>query len=118
MPNVMRNIPPVNDLLDLPPLRSLVERANRSVVVSGVRRFLDNLRVDLANRATDMGVPGAQELAERIAEWIIQEEQLTLRPVINATGVLLHTGLGRAPLAQEALDAMQANASGYASVEL
>ncbi|MCP3695829.1 MAG: L-seryl-tRNA(Sec) selenium transferase, partial [Planctomycetaceae bacterium] len=61
---------------------------------------------------------GASELAERIAAWILVEEIPTLRPVLNATGILLHTGLGRAPLAAEAIEAMGEIAAGYASVEL
>jgi L-seryl-tRNA(Ser) seleniumtransferase len=57
-------------------------------------------------------------LAERIAEWIVDEQRPALRPVINATGVLLHTGLGRAPLAEAAITAIADVARDYASVEL
>jgi L-seryl-tRNA(Ser) seleniumtransferase len=57
-------------------------------------------------------------LAERIAEWIQHDGRPTLRPVINATGILLHTGLGRAPLAREALQAITDVASGYSNLEL
>ena len=63
-------------------------------------------------------VPSPSELAERIAEWIARAEQPALRPVINATGVLLHTGLGRAPLAEEARQAVSEMTAGYASVEI
>jgi L-seryl-tRNA(Ser) seleniumtransferase len=58
------------------------------------------------------------ELAETIADWILTEEQLPLRPVVNATGILLHTGLGRAPLPQPAIDAISKVTAGYASVEI
>jgi len=118
MSNVFRNIPSVNELLDSPPLRQLVERANRNAVVSGVRRFLDNLRNDLQTAAADIKVPHPSELAERIAQWIVSEETPNLRPVINATGILLHTGLGRAPLAESALQAVAEVARGYASLEV
>jgi L-seryl-tRNA(Ser) seleniumtransferase len=118
MSNVLRNIPSVNELLESPPLKSLVQRVNHSTVVSGVRRFLDNLRTEAQTKATAMGIPTAGELAERIAAWIATEERPPLRPVINATGVLLHTGLGRAPLADEALDAVKEVSGGYASVEV
>jgi L-seryl-tRNA(Ser) seleniumtransferase len=96
----------------------MVERANRNVVISGVRRFLDNLRNEVQNATADIKVPGAGELAERIAQWIASEDTPNLRPVINATGVLLHTGLGRAPLAESAIQAIAAVAAGYASVEV
>ena len=118
MQNPLRNIPPVNELLDSPPLRKLVDRINHSVVVSGVRTFLDEFRDDLQSAAADMRVPGASELAERIAAWILDDELPALRPVINATGIVLHTGLGRAPLAKEAIQAIEAIAGGYSSVEV
>lgn len=118
MPNPLRNIPSVNELLDSPPLRKLVDRASHSVVVSGVRDFLDNLRSEVQTAATDMKLPTPTELAERIAQWIVDEERPPLRPVINATGILLHTGLGRAPLAEPAITAIADVAREYASVEI
>ena len=118
MSNVLRNIPSVNELLDSPPLKKLTERANRSTVVSGVRHFLENMRSEVQSTASDMNIPSPGELAERIAHWIAVEEASNLRPVINATGILLHTGLGRAPLAQAAVQAIADIASGYASVEV
>ena len=106
MSSVLRNIPSVNELLDSPPLQRLIERANRTVVVSGVRDFLENLRGEVQAATADIHVPTAVEMAEKIAEWIQREEEPPLRPVINATGILLHTGLGRAPLADEAIRAL------------
>ena len=58
-----------------------------------------------------------QSLAGRSLE-ILESERATFRPVINATGVLLHTGLGRAPLAEEAIEAVAAVARGYCNLEL
>ncbi len=118
MTSMLRNIPSVNELLDSPPLRQLVERVSRNVVVSGVRTFLDQMRSDVQQAAADFHVPSPADLAERIAGWILVAEVPLLRPVINATGILLHTGLGRAPLAEEAIDAMAQISRGFASVEL
>ncbi len=118
MSNPLRNIPSVNELLESPPLRKLVDRVSRNVVVSGVRSFLDNMRSEVQTAASEIKLPTATDLAERIAEWIVAEEQPPLRPVINATGVLLHTGLGRAPLADEAVQAIVEVAGGYASLEV
>ncbi len=117
MSNILRNIPSVTELLETPTLRRLSDSVSRNVVVSGVRRFLDDMR-DEVRTAAEMTVPAAGELAERIARWIMTEEKPPLRPVINATGILLHTGLGRAPLAAEAIDEIAAMATGYASVEV
>ena len=117
MSNVLRNIPSVSELLESPPLKSLVNRVSHNVVVGGVRRFLDDLRGQV-HGATGINIPSPTELAERIADWIATTEQPPLRPVINATGILLHTGLGRAPLSDAAIAAVGAIAGGYASVEI
>jgi L-seryl-tRNA(Ser) seleniumtransferase len=118
MSNVFRNIPSVNELLESPPLRQLVERANRNTVVAGVRRFLDSMRTEIQTAAADIKVPTPSELAERIAHWIANEATANLRPAINATGILLHTGLGRAPLAEAAIQALGDVARGYSSLEV
>lgn len=118
MQNPLRNIPSVNELLESPPLQKLVDRASHNVVVSGVRAFLEDFRDEVQSAAADMRVPTAHELAERIADWIVKKEQPALQPVINATGILLHTGLGRAPWPPEAVEAVAVNAPGYCSVEL
>ena len=118
MPNVLRNIPSVNELLESPPLQNLVERVNRSVVVSGVRDFLDGLRSEVQSAAAEMKVPNPKDLAERIAQWIVKDQRPALQPVINATGILLHTGLGRAPLAEEAIQSVADISRGYASLEV
>ncbi len=118
MANVLRNIPSVNELLESPPLQKLVQRVNRSVVVSGVRDFLEGLRSEVQSAASEMKMPNPKDLAERIAQWIVKEQRQALQPVINATGILLHTGLGRAPLAEEAIQSMADIARGYASLEV
>ncbi len=117
-PNILRNIPSVSDLIDSPQLKGLIDRISHNVVVTGVRRTLDDLRKEVAGAAAEIVLPSISELAERIAGRILKGEVPHLRPVINATGILLHTGLGRAPLAQEAIDAMNSVAADYASVEL
>ena len=115
---VLRNIPSVSELLDSPPLRGLVDRVSHNVVTSGIRTFLENLRRDVQSAAAEITVPSAGELAEKIADWIVREDKPLLRPVINATGILLHTGLGRSPLSKEAVQAIADSASGYVSLEV
>jgi L-seryl-tRNA(Ser) seleniumtransferase len=117
MSNVFRRIPSVNELLETQPLKQLISAASRSVVVDGVRDFLENMRSELQT-AAGKASSGPVELAENIADWIRSNERLPLKPVINATGILLHTGLGRAPLPEAALQAMLDIGRGYASVEL
>ena len=116
--NPLRHLPSVNELLESPHLKNLVDKVSHNVVVTEVRSFLDGIRTDIQHKAADMNIPTPTEMAEHIANWIVTDQQPKLRPVINATGILLHTGLGRAPLAKEALDEIQAIAAGYASVEV
>lgn len=120
VPNPFRHLPSVSQLMDSPQLKSLVESASHNVVVNGVRSFLDKMReqVSQATASANITIPTAAELAARIAEWIRIDDAPKFRPVINATGILLHTGLGRAPLAEEAIQSIAALASGYSSVEI
>jgi L-seryl-tRNA(Ser) seleniumtransferase len=118
MANIFRNLPSVNQLLESPHLKKMVDSVNHHVVVDGVRTFLDDLREQINATAEDVSIPSPNELAEKIAKWLKTEEQPYLRSVINGTGIVLHTGLGRAPMAQSAVAAVADIASGYASVEL
>jgi L-seryl-tRNA(Ser) seleniumtransferase len=116
--NLLRNLPSVNELLESPPLRNLVGKLSHNVVVTRARGVLDELRNELRTTVGDVSLPNVGDLAERIARRILEGEQPALRPVVNATGILLHTGLGRAPLAEEAIDEIVSVARGYASVEV
>lgn len=116
--NPLKNIPSVHELLESEPLKKLVDTVSHNVVVNEVRSFLDNLRDDIREATIDVKLPTSSDLAEKIAQWIVTDQQPKLRPVINATGILLHTGLGRAPLPEPAIHAINAVAAGYASVEV
>ena len=116
--NPFKNIPSVTELLESEPLKNLVDNVSHIVVVTEVRSFLDNLRDDIRDATSDVSMPAPKDLAERIAKWIETDQQPKLRPVINATGIMLHTGLGRAPLPEAAIQEIVSVASGYASVEV
>lgn len=116
--NPLRNIPSVNELLDSPPLKRLVSTLSHSAVVSTVFKVLDEVRNEVQTAAAEMSMPNATDLAERIARRVLEGEIPPLRPVINATGVLFHAGLGRVPLAEDALADMLAMGRNYASYEL
>ena len=118
MPNIFRNLPSVNQLLENPQLKQMVESVNHSVVADGVRTFLDDLRSQVSNATEEIPIPSPNEIAEKIADWLKSEERPYLHPVVNGTGIILHTGLGRAPLANDALIAINEIAAGYASVEI
>ena len=118
MQNIFRNLPSVNQLLESEPLKKLVDSVNHTVVADGVRTFLDDLRQQVADKAGEINVPSPQEMANSIADFLQAEEVPYLRKVINGTGIILHTGLGRAPLAKQTIDAVANISRGYASVEI
>jgi L-seryl-tRNA(Ser) seleniumtransferase len=117
-PNPLRSIPSVNELLEYPAVRKLVDGLSHHTVGSIVRTVLDEVRNEVQNAASEMTFPSVSELADRIARRVLEVERPALQPVINATGILFHPCLGRAPLAEEAIREMEAVARDYASVGL
>jgi len=115
MPNVFQNLPSVGELLESPPLKSLIDRVNRNVVVHRVKQFLDDMQSQVRAAAAGIHVPAPAELALRIADWIHADGTPAIIPVINATGIVLHPQLGGAPLADEALGELAALNRGYSS---
>ena len=109
MTDARRALPSVARLLEEPGVQTLLTRAPRNLVVA-LREALAAVRDGRAPLPEDWGA----ELSERVA----QRTAPSLHPVLNATGVVLHTNLGRAPLAAAAAAAVQAVASGYSTLEL
>lgn len=110
----LRDLPSVEQLLQTPRLADLVTRFGRPLALDAVRFSLDEAR-DAAKSGVDL--PPRDSLVSR-AEAILDEwTRPTLQPVVNATGVILHTNLGRAPMSRAALDAMTLAARGYSNLE-
>ena len=109
MTDFRRQLPSVDRLLDQPGIRALLEMAPRPAVVAAIRASLD------AARTRRAGPPDHWE--DEVRERLAQQSGASLHPVINATGVVLHTNLGRAPLAEVALQSLQAVAAGYSNLE-
>jgi L-seryl-tRNA(Ser) seleniumtransferase len=118
MNNLLRNIPSLTELLESPPLKALVERASRNVVVSRARKYLDELRAQVQSAAANVYIPPPAELAQKIADWLALDGPAGLLPVINATGVVVDDALGRAPLAEEAIEALAVVGRSYVNLEL
>ncbi len=116
--DMFRNFPSVTELLEKPELKRLVERMNPQAVVSNVRSFLDEVRRDVKNAAGDVKVPSVSELADRLASWILRQQRSGAQPVINASGDMLPDLLGRAPLADPAINGLLSTAHDYSSAQL
>ena len=112
---LLRRIPGVDDLLRHPALRVSPE-IPAPAVTEAVRRTLEELRVGiLSGRVTAM--PAEEALCAQAAAHLSAARQPSLRRVINATGVVLHTNLGRACLSRRALAAAEAVSRGYSTLE-
>ena len=111
MSDPRRNLPSVSALLERDAVRALLDRAPRSLVVDAVRATIDDARSGASVPRDD------HAWAAAITAALQRAQKPSLRPVLNGTGVVLHTNLGRAPLAQVALDAIQLTARGYANLE-
>ena len=109
-----RDIPSVDQILKHPRTEQLLGAYGHAWAVSALREVLDELRQSLPNLAE---IPSDAELVNSLESILQKQSQPSLRPVINATGVLLHTNLGRAPLSQAALAAVESVASGYSTLE-
>ena len=109
MSDPRRELPSVDRLLALPETGALMEDAPRAVVADAIRRALQAVRSGATAAPDDWTGLIRHHLAVRLTP--------SLRPVLNATGIVLHTNLGRAPLAQQAIDAIVAVAQGYSALE-
>jgi L-seryl-tRNA(Ser) seleniumtransferase len=109
----LRDLPSVDRLLSQS--EELVRAYGRPLTTQALREALETAR--RAARDADGPVPGPDELLARAGEQLRALSAPALRPVINATGVILHTNLGRAALSRAALAQMEAAARGYSTLE-
>ncbi|KPJ64768.1 hypothetical protein AMK68_00695, partial [candidate division KD3-62 bacterium DG_56] len=113
----LRNIPKVDDLLGSPWLAGLLDRHPRSLVVAAVRQVLQEVRQRLRNSPeADVDV-SPRALFPMIEATVAQSSRRSLRGAINATGVIIHTGLGRARLSSTAQQAVLEAAVSAVSLE-
>ena len=112
---ILRRLPAVDRLLMMPATVDLATRYGRSLVLEALRAVLDAHRMAII--AGEGDAPMNATIVQEAREWLEALVAPTLRPVLNATGVIVHTNLGRAPLSQAALAAVAAAAEGYGTVE-
>ena len=116
--NLLKSLPSVNAVLEHPGVRPLLSEQGRGRVIEWVRAALEGTRVQLAQRKAN---GDRIALLEEVADHVIRQAQAVegtrIGQVINATGVILHTGLGRAPLSQAARAAL-IDMAGAGNVEI
>lgn len=112
--NTLRAIPSVDFLLNLPGMTTLKEEYGHEWCLQVIRQVLDEVRSQAGN--TD-SLPTDAEIIFRVETLLKAQSTTTLQPVINATGVVLHTNLGRAPLSQSALEEIARIGDTYSTLE-
>jgi L-seryl-tRNA(Ser) seleniumtransferase len=110
----LQNLPSVDNLLKTKTAAELVADYGRSLTLEAIRSELEDIRNAFAAGQT---VPVRAALLEAVQQRLESWTTPSLVPVINATGVVLHTNLGRAPLSRAALEAMTNVAAGYSTLE-
>ena len=114
MPHSLRSLPSVDRVLSQPAIAALALPAE--LVTEAVREEIERLRAELLAAEGGAPAPLPQGVAESVAERLNARFAASLRPVINATGVVIHTNLGRAPLSDAAIAAMR-EAARYSNLE-
>jgi len=117
--NLYRNIPKMDKLLEQESMAALIKSCGREKVVLALREALESIRDSIAQNSTDPFdiQERLSNLESYVTDILTKHHTKTLRRVINATGIILHTNLGRAPLAKEAVEAAVEAASGYVDLE-
>jgi L-seryl-tRNA(Ser) seleniumtransferase len=115
---LLRQIPSVDELLLQPRLTALSNRVDRNVVVEVARAVLSGLRARIAGDSNgQVLVVNSESVGELVATEVERILSRSLQPVINATGVILHTNLGRAPLSAAVVEEFRRTATQYSNLE-
>lgn len=110
----LRDLPAVDKLIQHPILVALAEEVGRDLTVDAARAALSRVREQFSKTQT---IPTDEQLASHAQTRARAWASASLVPVINASGTIIHTNLGRAPLSPEALRAMSEVAHGYSNLE-
>jgi len=112
--NALRGLPAVHRFLSDPRIAAFDAVLGRERVKTAVQAVLEDVRISPGLENASASLPA---LSTAVLERLERERCESLLPLVNATGVLLHTNLGRAPLAPEALDAVTRLGAGYTNLE-
>jgi len=113
--SLLRSLPKVDDLLKREDLTALDHAHGRTLTLEALREALDATRAQI--RAGEVAEVSADAVAMDAAARLAVKARRSLRRVINATGIVVHTNLGRSPLAEAAVDAVAEVARGYSTLE-
>ena len=114
---MLRKLPKVDILLNDETIQTLVVECGRGLVVECIREDLDRVRALALSGKEKEAEEALAKFVSLVKERVSEETAYPLRKVINATGIILHTNLGRAPLGKVHLDAISQAICGYSNLE-
>ncbi len=112
----LSSLPSVERLLQTQDIDLLVKRHGRSLTLDAIRTTLDEMREEI-KASPEQDAPELKAILSRTESHLAEWERPSIRNIINATGVILHTNLGRAPLSEAAIQAMSGVARAYSNIE-
>ena len=116
---LFQKIPAVDRLLGSSLLVRLMPRYPRALVLKAIHQVLEEIRQEIKaeDEFRDLSKLGVEPVSERVGERLELLNRPSLRPVINATGIVVHTNLGRSLLAERVLQKFRPLAGGYSNLE-
>ena len=117
---LLRSLPKIDEVMFLLEKSDVFLKTPRNIVRSICRSVVEELRQEILktnSERKDLRLPSAEQVADKATRILQGLHEYRLRRVVNATGVILHTNLGRAPLCSDAVERLVAIAKGYSNLE-
>ena len=117
---LLKDLPKIDEIMLILKKGGILEKAPRDTVISACRCVVRDIRELILSAKEDdsnIHVPSINEVVDTVVERIENLRRYSLRRVVNATGIILHTNLGRAPLCKEALERILEVSCGYSNLE-
>ena len=113
---LLSQIPAINKILLLDEVKSLIQEYSEVAVKSAIKNYIDEIKQEILNEELHE-VPSLENIVEEVKQIVKSEDKNSLRRVINATGTILHTNLGRSLLSQKIKENIESVAFNYSNLE-
>lgn len=113
---LLSQIPAINKILLLDEVKSLIQEYSEVAVKSAIKNYIDEIKQEILNEELHE-VPSLEKIVEEVKHIVKSEDKNSLRRVINATGTILHTNLGRSLLSQKIKENIESVAFNYSNLE-
>ena len=113
---LLSKIPAINKILLLDEVKSLIQEYSEVAVKSAIKNYIDEIKQEILNEELHE-VPSLENIVEVVTQIVKSEDKNSLRRVINATGTILHTNLGRSLLSQKIKENIESVAFNYSNLE-